>query len=81
MSERALTGIRILDLNARGAIAAFDHPTRGRFRVPGCPVRLSASEAVTTPPLLCGQHTEEVLSGILALSPATVADLRARRVV
>ncbi len=68
-------------LNARGAIATFDHPTRGRFRVPGCPVRLSASEAVTTPPPLCGQHTDEVLAEVLGLTPAAIADLRARRAV
>jgi formyl-CoA transferase len=68
-------------MNARGAIASFDHPTRGRFRVPACPVRLSASEAPTTPPPLCGEHTEEVLAEVLALSPAAVADLRARGVV
>ena len=37
-----------LHLNARGAITTIDHPTRGRFRLPSCPVRLSASEAVTT---------------------------------
>jgi len=68
-------------LNARGAIATIDHPTRGRFRVPGCPVRLSASEPVTSPPPLCGQHTEEVLAELLGLSSEAVADLRARAVI
>jgi formyl-CoA transferase len=68
-------------LNARGAIATFDHPTRGRFRVPGCPVRLSASEAVTTPPPLAGQHTAEVLAEVLGLSSDDVAELRGRGVV
>jgi formyl-CoA transferase len=68
-------------LNARGAIATIDHPTRGRFRVPGCPIRLSASEAVISPPPLAGQHTEEVLTEVLGLSAASVAELRARGVV
>jgi formyl-CoA transferase len=68
-------------LNARGAIATIDHPTRGKFRVPGCPVRLSASEPVTTPPPLAGQHTDEVLGEVLALSKADVAGLRERGVV
>jgi crotonobetainyl-CoA:carnitine CoA-transferase CaiB-like acyl-CoA transferase len=85
MSERPLTGIRILDLtphlNARGAIATIDHPTRGRIRVPGCPIRLSASEAPTTPPPLAGQHTEEVLMEVLGLHGTAVADLRARGVI
>jgi len=68
-------------LNARGAIDTIDHPTRGRFRVPGCPIRLSASEPVTTPPPLAGQHTDEVLAEVLGLSPEAVAALRARAVV
>ena len=65
-------------MNARGAIETIDHPTRGRFRVPGCPIRLSSGRPVTTPPPLAGQHTEEVLAEVLGLSPAAVADLRAR---
>jgi formyl-CoA transferase len=68
-------------LNARDAIATIDHPTRGRFRVPACPIRLSGSEPVTTPPPLAGQHTEEVLTEVLGLSAARVAELRARRIV
>jgi formyl-CoA transferase len=68
-------------LNARDAIATIDHPTRGRFRVPGCPIRLSASEPVTTPPPLAGQHTDEVLGEVLGLSPAAVAALRTRGIV
>jgi formyl-CoA transferase len=68
-------------LAARGAIAAFEHPTRGPFRVPGCPVRLSAVAPPTTPPPLAGQHTDEVLAEVLGLSGAEVAALRARAVV
>jgi crotonobetainyl-CoA:carnitine CoA-transferase CaiB-like acyl-CoA transferase len=33
---------------------------------------------MTTPPPLAGQHTEEVLAEVLELSPAAVAELRAR---
>jgi formyl-CoA transferase len=68
-------------LNARGAIETIDHPTRGRFRVPGCPIRLSSSTPVTTPPPLTGQHTDEVLAEVLGLTAEAVADLRARAVV
>jgi formyl-CoA transferase len=32
-------------MNARGVIETIEHPTRGRFRVPGCPIRLSDSDA------------------------------------
>ena len=65
-------------MNARGAIETIDHPTRGRFRVPGCPIRLTSGKAATTPPPLAGQHTDEVLAEVLEMSPAAVAELRAR---
>ncbi|MBI3827688.1 MAG: CoA transferase [Candidatus Rokubacteria bacterium] len=68
-------------LNARGQIETIDHPTRGRFRLPGSPVRLSASKAVTTPPPLAGQHTAEVLAEVLGLSKDDVAALQQRGVV
>ena len=68
-------------LNARDAIVTIDHSTRGRFRVPACPIRLSDSEPVTTPPPLAGEHTEEVLGEVLGLSAERVADLRARKIV
>ncbi len=68
-------------LNARGQIHTIEHATRGRLRLPGCPVRLSASPAPTTPPPLAGEHTAEVLSELLGLSTDEIADLRARGVV
>ena len=68
-------------LNARDAIVTIDHPTRGQFRVPACPIRLSDSEPVTTPPPLAGEHTEEVLGEVLGLSAERVADLKARKIV
>jgi formyl-CoA transferase len=68
-------------LNARGQVHTIEHPTRGKIRLPGCPVRLSASEAPTTPPPLAGQHTDEVLAEVLGLSGDDVAALRARGVL
>jgi formyl-CoA transferase len=68
-------------LNARGQIHTIDHPTRGKFRLPGSPVHLSASPAPTTAPPLAGQHTDELLSEILGLSKDDVAALRGRGIV
>jgi formyl-CoA transferase len=68
-------------LNARGQVHTIDHPTRGEFRLPGCPVHLSASPAPTTAPPLAGQHTDELLSEILGLSKDDVAALRGRGIV
>jgi formyl-CoA transferase len=67
-------------LNARGAITTIEHPTRGTFRLPACPVRLSASEAVTTPAPLAGQHTVEILAEVLGLSKDEVRELQQRGV-
>ena len=41
-------------LRETGTVVEVDHPTRGTFRVPGCPIRLSASKPVITPPPLAG---------------------------
>ena len=68
-------------LNARGQIHTLEHATRGRLRLPGCPVHLSASEAPTTPAPLAGQHTEEIVGEVLGLSRAEIAELRARSVL
>ena len=68
-------------LNARGQIHTLEHATRGRLRLPGCPVHLSASEAPTSPAPLAGQHTDEVLGEVLGLSKDEVAALRAKGVL
>lgn len=55
-----------------------EHPTIGRFAVPGVPYRFSATPSVTrhAPPLL-GQHTEEILAS-LGLDGDAVQELRQR---
>jgi formyl-CoA transferase len=68
-------------LNARGQIHTIEHPTRGTFRLPGCPVRLSDSPAPTAAPPLAGQHTGEILGDVLGMSKDDVAALQARGVV
>src|SRR5205823_6508353 len=62
-------------LNARGQIHTIEHATRGRLRLPGCPVHLSASEAPTTPPPLAGEHTDDVLREVLGLAADELAKL------
>jgi crotonobetainyl-CoA:carnitine CoA-transferase CaiB-like acyl-CoA transferase len=44
-------------------------------------VRLPASEAVTPPPPLAGQHTADVLAQVLGLSKDDVKELQQRGVV
>ncbi len=48
-----------------GLIAEVDHPTAGRVRAPGVPVRMSATPpSVRRHPPLLGEHTDEVLAEI-----------------
>lgn len=50
---------------ARDMIVEQDHPTAGKIRVVGVPVKLSDTPgAVRTPAPLLGEHTDEVLSGL-----------------
>jgi formyl-CoA transferase len=64
-------------LVVRGMMVDVEHPERGVFRTVGCPLRLSDSPVeVRTSPLL-GEHTDEVLTGLLGMSSADVAAARA----
>jgi len=59
-----------------GLIAEVDHPTAGRVRAPGIPVRMSATApSVRRHPPLLGEHTDEVL-GDLGYSAQEIDALR-----
>ena len=68
--------------NARGFEVEADHPTAGRVCLPGFPYKMSQTPAEMHrhPPLL-GEHTEEVLTGLLGYSAEEVALLKERKVV
>jgi formyl-CoA transferase len=69
-------------LRARAMVAEVDHPVRGRFELPGNPIKMAggaAEVALRAAPLL-GADTDELL-GELGFSPAEIADLRGRGVV
>jgi len=69
-------------LQARGMLLRLAHPKVGEVLVPGVPFKLSASPGTvrTLGPEL-GQHTDEVLRGLLRLSDAEVEQLRAEQVI
>ena len=68
-------------LREREMIVTIDHPERGEFMVPGCPVKLSDSPVRVEPAPLLGEHTAEVLGDILGLDADNVAELRDQSVV
>jgi len=67
---------------ARDMLVQLPHPTAGHVRVPGSPLKLSRTPVSyrSAPPLL-GQHTHEVLQGMVALSDDELHDLQARRII
>ena len=52
-------------LRATGTIVEVDHPERGKYFSVGCPVKLSDSPVEVTRSPLLGEHTVEILEGVL----------------
>ncbi|MFR9802241.1 CoA transferase [Pseudonocardia sp. RS010] len=63
-------------LDALGMLDEIDHPVTGSRVVPGIPWRLHhGPNGLRRPAPLIGQHTDEVMSGVLGLSTDAVAAL------
>ncbi|TSA11030.1 MAG: CoA transferase [Betaproteobacteria bacterium] len=65
-------------VKARGIKVELDHPVAGKLPTVASPMRFSATpvEYKLAPPVL-GQHTEEILRGLLQKTDAEIARLRA----
>jgi formyl-CoA transferase len=68
-------------LRERETIFDLDHPTRGRFSVIGCPVRLSDSPVAAKRAPLKGEHTEDVLRSLGGYTPEEIRRLREDKVI
>ena len=65
-------------VKARGTLVEMDHPRAGKVRMVGVPVRLSETPgAVRTPSPMLGEHTEDVLRGLLGMGAEEIAALKA----
>ena len=70
-------------LAERGMLREMDHPTAGVLPVVGSPLRFLdrfRSAAIEPPPLL-GEHTSDILTGLLRYGPERVDALRAAGVI
>lgn len=68
-------------LNRREAIVTVDHPTRGRLKMPGWPVKMERSHVPVAAAPLLGQHNREVYEELLELTGEELARLREQGVI
>jgi crotonobetainyl-CoA:carnitine CoA-transferase CaiB-like acyl-CoA transferase len=69
-------------VQARGMVQAWEHPHNPALRLVASPMKLSATPtAAHCPPPLLGQHTQEVLTGVLGMDSARIAALAQAGVV
>eukprot|EP01116_Phalansterium_solitarium_P006138 TRINITY_DN18443_c0_g1_i1.p1 TRINITY_DN18443_c0_g1~~TRINITY_DN18443_c0_g1_i1.p1 ORF type:complete len:491 (-),score=130.88 TRINITY_DN18443_c0_g1_i1:329-1801(-) len=65
----------------RKMVEEVDHPTAGRIKLAGIPVKFSGTPgSIRLPPPLLGQHTADVLRSLLGYSDADLVRLRAEGV-
>jgi succinate---hydroxymethylglutarate CoA-transferase len=63
-------------------IQEVDHPSAGKIRLVGPPVKFSGTPpSVQSPPPLLGQHTREILTDILGYSQEEIEDLYNKGVI
>lgn len=62
---------------ARGMVTEIEHPACGPIKVVNTPVKYSeAKPGVRSPPPTLGQHTNEILGGVLNYSEADISRLK-----
>jgi formyl-CoA transferase len=63
-------------VRGREMYVELDHPERGPYWNLGCPIKLSDSPAVITRSPLLGEHTDEVLDGVLGYGADEIAEMK-----
>jgi len=66
----------------RDMLIEVDHPTAGKVRMAGIPVKFSVTPAtVRLPPPLLGEHNETILKSWLGLSADSIGELKKEKVI
>jgi formyl-CoA transferase len=66
----------------RDMLLEIEHPTAGKVRMAGIPVKFSVTPAsVRMPPPLLGEHNNEILTSWLGMSTATIDELKKEKVL
>ena len=69
-------------VRARGMVTQVQHKECGRMSLVSPPVKYSESKTpVRSAPPMLGEHTDEVLMGLLGMGRAEVSELREKGVV
>ena len=68
-------------LAAREMIVDVDDPARGNYQMIGCPVKLEKSPVDVKPAPLYSEHTDDILTGLLDVSPGELPELRRQGVI
>jgi formyl-CoA transferase len=68
-------------LREREMIVTIDHPVRGKFTMPGCPVKLEDSPVEVKSSPLLGQHNREVYGERLGLDDADLDELKRQGII
>jgi CoA:oxalate CoA-transferase len=66
----------------RDMLIEVDHPTAGKVRMAGIPVKFSVTPAsVRMPPPLLGEHNDAILRTWLGMSAASIDELKKEKVI
>ncbi|WP_130805381.1 CaiB/BaiF CoA transferase family protein [Senegalia massiliensis] len=64
-------------VNEREMVVEVEHPTAGKTKIPGVPIKMSETQGkVESPAPILGEHTEEILKDFVGLSDEKIQKLR-----